>query len=76
MDKIERLKRQNFISVDLKMARSSYGEYFIIGELVNHQDKEVGEAIINRFEIVTEMNEIKVYTTKGYAYLDFLVKKI
>lgn len=67
-------KKQNFISVDGKTARNSYDEFFTIGEVVAHQDESVGEATILRFEPSIEMNEVKVYTDKGYAYIDFLLK--
>ena len=66
--------KQNFISVDKKTVRNSYGEFYTIGELVNHEDKEAGTATIILFEIDIEKNEIKVITNKGYAYIDFLVK--
>lgn len=68
------LTRQNFISVDGKTAKSSYGEYFTVGELVKHQDTTVGEATIKSFTPIPEMNEIEVITDNGFAYLDFLVK--
>ncbi len=66
--------RQNFISVDGKTARNSYGEFFTVGEIVKHQDKEVGTATIETFELNIEQNEIKVFTDKGYAHVDFLEK--
>lgn len=68
------MKNQNFISVDKQTALSSYGEIFILGETVNHQDKDAGIAIITSFEPVIERNEIRVHTNKGYAHLDFLEK--
>ncbi len=66
--------QQNFISVDQKTVRNSYGEFFTIGETVRHDDNEAGEATILSFEPIIERNEIKVYTDKGYAHIDFLVK--
>ena len=30
--------KQNFISVDNKTGRSSYGEFFTVGEIVEHHD--------------------------------------
>ena len=68
--------KQNFISVDGKTVRNSYGEFFTIGEEVAHQDGEVGKAIIINFESEVEKNEIKVITDKGFAHIDFLVKLI
>jgi hypothetical protein len=68
------ITRQNFISVDGKTAKNSYGDYFTVGELVKHQDETVGEATIKSFTPIQEMNEIEVITDKGFAYLDFLVK--
>ena len=65
---------QNFISVDKKTARNSYGDFFEIGDIVEHQDKTTGKAIISSFEIDVKMNEIKAFTSKGYAALDFISK--
>lgn len=70
MDKL----RQNFISVDEKTVISSYGEAFTIGEVVKHEDSESETAIILGFTPITDRNEIRVYTDKGYAHIDFLVK--
>jgi len=67
-------KRQNFISVDKKMVINSYGEYFVVGEKVKHEDNEAGEATILSFEPNEGKNEIRVNTNKGYAHIDFLVK--
>ena len=66
--------KQNFISVDEKTVRNSYGEFFTIGEKVKHEDVEAGVATIVSFEADVEKNEIKVTTDKGYAHIDFLVK--
>lgn len=67
-------KRQNFISVDNLTVRNSYGEYFTVGEKVNHEDSSVESAIILSFYPDLDKNEIRVNTDKGYAYIDFLVK--
>lgn len=67
-------KKQNFISVDGKTVINSYGEFFTIGELVEHDDDTVGKATIISFEPKIEENEITVITDKGYAHIDFLVK--
>ena len=66
--------KQNFISVDGKTVRNSYGEFFTIREKVKHQDEEAGAATILLFETDVVKNEIKVTTDKGYAHIDFLVK--
>ena len=66
--------KQNFISVDKKTVRNSYGEFFTVGELVKHDDEEAGTAKIISFECNIEKNEIKVVTDKGYAHIDFLIK--
>jgi len=65
--------KQNFISVDGKTVISSYGEYFTVGELVGHEGAE-DNATITSFQPVVEENEIKVFTDKGHAHIDFLVK--
>lgn len=66
--------KQNFISVDFKTALSSYGEYFTLGERVRHEDSEAGEATITGFELDTATNEVRVFTTEGFAHLDFIRK--
>ena len=67
--------RQNFISVDGKTVRNSYGEFFTVGEFVSHEDESVGISKITSFEVDIEQNEIKVYTESGWAHIDFLVKR-
>lgn len=66
-------KRQNFISVDGKTVRNSYGEFFTVGETVVH-DGAANNAIIISFEPNLERNEVKVITDKGYAHIDFILK--
>lgn len=66
------IEKQNFISVDGKSARNSYGEFFTIGNTVIHQDKSVGRAVIQSFTSDTAKNEVRVDTDKGYAYIDFI----
>lgn len=68
------IDKQNFISVDGKTVRNSFGEFFTIGEIVKHEDETVGEAKILSFQPDTERNEIRVNTTEGFAHIDFLVK--
>lgn len=65
-------KNQNFLSVDGKTARNSYGNYFIVGQTVKNEDVDVGEAIITGFELDKEYNEVKAHTNKGYAHIDFI----
>lgn len=66
-------KLQNFISVDFKTVRNSYGDFFTIGETVGH-DGAANNATIISFNTNIERNEIVVITDKGYAYLDFILK--
>jgi len=76
-NKINKMKietKQNFISVDGKTARSSYGDFFTIGETVKHEDLEAGIATIISFKPDVESNEVIVNTDEGFAHLDFLVK--
>lgn len=74
----DRLKKnyynRNFLSVDKKVAINSYGEYFIIGQEVIHEDKVLGDetAIITSFSLNEEYNEVKVHTNKGYIHIDFI----
>jgi len=68
------MNRQNFISADFKTAISSQDDWFTVGEVVEHQDKDAGEATIIGFGLDTDTNEVKVFTSEGYAHLDFLVK--
>jgi hypothetical protein len=70
MDKL----RQNFISVDEKTVINSYGEVFTIGEVVKHEGNGSETAVILGFTPIPDRNEIRVYTDKGYAHIDFLVK--
>ncbi len=65
--------KQNFISVDGKTVRNSYGDFFTIGEVVGHDGAEDNATIIS-FEPNIERNEIKVHTDKGYAHIDFILK--
>ena len=68
------ITKQNFISVDSKTARSSYGDFFTVGETVSHEDKEAGKAKILSFSIDEELDEVNVHTEKGSTHLDFIVK--
>lgn len=68
------ITKQNFISVDGKTARNSYGEFFTVGEMVKHQDNEAGIATITSFVPDRYMNEVRVSTDQGYTHIDFLEK--
>ncbi len=70
------ITRQNFISVDQKSARNSYGQFFTLGDKVSHEDETVGEAIIEGFESNVSKNEVKALTNKGYAHIDFISKSV
>jgi len=73
--KIEELLKQNFISTNKSAAINSYGDVFTIGNIVIHDDGTAGEATITGFEIDDEYNEVKVFTTSGYAHVDFISHK-
>jgi len=67
--------KQNFLSVDKKTARDSYGTFYTIGEEVGHEGAEEGDlAIIYGFVEEFDGNEIKVFTSKGHCHLDFCIK--
>ena len=67
--------RCNFISVDYKIARNSYGDFFKIGEVVGHEDNE-DTATIMSFELDEESNEVKAWTDKGWSHIDFISKLV
>lgn len=65
--------RQNFLSVNKKIARDSFGTFFKVGDTVGHEGTEGNEtAIIERFEIDDDYEEVKVFTTRGHCHLDFI----
>ena len=67
--------RCNFISVDHKIARNSYGEFFKIGDEVGHEGGEEDDlAKILSFELDEESNEVKANTTNGWSHIDFIFK--
>ena len=68
--------KQNFLSVDGKSARNSYDEYFTIGDTVEHDDNTAGTATISSFELDIPMNEVKAFTEKGYAHIDFITRRL
>lgn len=70
----EEVRKQNFISVDKQTAINSHNEVFCVGETVEHEDRDAGQAMIISFEPDEEYNEVKAWTSRGYAHLDFLVK--
>ena len=65
--------RQNFLNWNLTVAINSYGELFKIGDVVCHEGSEIENetATIKRFEIDAESEEVKAYTDKGHAHIDF-----
>jgi hypothetical protein len=66
--------RCNFISVDHKIARNSYGDFFKVGELVGHEELNNETATIMSFELDEESNEVKAWTDKGWSHIDFICK--
>lgn len=72
------MRKISYITVDSMSAISSYGEEFVVGEVVRHQDVEAGTATIKNFtldrDLVLGIDEVVVITDKGYAHLDFIVK--
>lgn len=65
--------RCNFISVDYKIARNSYGDFFKVGEEVGHESNDE-TAIIQSFSLDEESNEVKAWTNLGWAHIDFICK--
>ena len=68
------MRKINYIAVDQQSAISSYGEEFVVGEVVRHEDVEAGTATITRLSIDEDLCEVLVNTDKGYAHLDCLIK--
>lgn len=66
--------RKNYISTDGLTAMAGLGDFFEVGEATKHQSTGDEIATIISFEHDIKMNEVKVNTTKGYCYIDFLVK--
>lgn len=63
----------NLINATFTIARNSYGEFFRVGENIkNDSGKEI--AIIEKFELDIEQNEIKAITNLGWIHLDFIKK--
>lgn len=65
--------RCNFISIDQKIARNSYDEFFKVGDNVGHDGAD-GMAKILSFELDKENNEVKANTTGGWCHIDFMFK--
>lgn len=65
---------QNFISADFRTAINSLGDKFYVGDVVGHQDAQVGIATIQGFSFDVKTNEIIAFTNKGFSHIDFLVK--
>ncbi|NJL72564.1 MAG: hypothetical protein HC888_13850 [Candidatus Competibacteraceae bacterium] len=70
------IKDQNFLSVDGQAARDSYGQFFSVGEKVGNTSASKSEetAVIQRFELDRDSNEVKAHTDKGWNHIDFLQK--
>ena len=66
--------RKDFLSVDEQTAISAHGEIFNIGDLVRHQDTEVGNATIQSFELDKQSNDVRANTEKGWARICFISK--
>ena len=66
--------RQDYLSVDKLTAISSNGEILGVGDLVEHDDKEAGTAIIQSFAFDYESNEVIANTEKGSAHISFIFK--
>lgn len=71
---IEQKYRKNYISTDGLTAMSGLGLFFEVGETVKHQSTEKETATIVRFEHDVKMAEVKVFTDKGYTYIDSILK--
>lgn len=64
--------RRNFIDASGTVAINSYGEVFIIGAEVGHEDKNAPNARIESFDVDKESNEVIAFTDKGYCHIDFM----
>lgn len=62
----------DYIAVDKGSAINSYGEKFIIGQLVGHQDEDAGFARITGFEFDEVQADVIVLTDKGHSCLPFI----
>ena len=72
MERAQDLK-QNFLSVDKKIAMNSDGDYFRVGDIVHHEGAPEAEtANILSFDIDIESEEVLVYTSRGTCHLDFI----
>lgn len=66
--------RKDFLSVDKLTAISAQGEIFTVGDLVEHDDENAGQAIIKHFELDEKSNEVKAITDNGWAHICFISK--
>lgn len=66
--------RQNFLSMDKKIAMDSFGVFYRIGDVVKHEGSKNPKetAVIEKFSIDKKSEEIKVNTNKGHCHLDFI----
>ena len=69
------MRKINYISTDKQSAINSYGQEFLVGQEVIHDDKEAGSATILSFEVNDSENEVRANTDKGYAHIDFIQLK-
>jgi hypothetical protein len=68
------IKGNNYIAANKQTAINTTGEILSVGDIVGHQDTEVGTATIKSFEINEAIGEVKAITDKGYAHIDFISK--
>jgi len=68
--------RYNFLNTDRTVAINSYGEVFKIGAVVGNEDTmtiQPGEsAVIQSFQIDKKTEEVKAFTSNGWAHIDFI----
>lgn len=65
--------RQNFLNWDSTVALNSYGYMFKVGSVVCHEGSDIPDeqAVILKFEIDKEGEEVLAHTDKGTAHIDF-----
>ena len=66
--------RKDYLSFDKQTAISAEGEIFNIGDLCQHDDKDVGIATIQSFYFDFETMDVGVNTEKGSARISFITK--
>lgn len=63
---------RNFISTCGKYAINSYGDTFMVGDIVKHSDNESGNSEILSFYVDDKYNEVTAVTDKGNVHIDFI----